>query len=394
MRFGNDLAVHFVGAVVDPAAAGHHRHVGERRLVGQPLRSVHLDRPVDDVVQDLRREELDRRDLDPGLRAVVDLVRRIECHQPARLDLDVTVGDPVLDGLLARQRFAERLPLERIAAHQVERALHLREPAHHVVDTTGAETLLGDQEPSAFCAERVRRRHADVRVPHLTVGRPAPPRVSHDGHGPDDVDARSVGRDDDLRRPRVRVGVGIGDGHDDPERSAVGARRKPLVAVDHPVVAVAHGPRTERRRVRARHLGLGHREEGADAAADQRVEPAVLLLVRAEHVQDLRVARVGRLAAEDQLPPDGETDLFVQIRVVEEPGAGAARLGRHVRRPETELPHLVTESRDEGVRFVVFLVEQVLVRKHALVHERAHLCKPRGGRGEGRSGHCHSIAEE
>ena len=160
------------------------------------------------------------------------------------------------------------------------------------------------------------------------------------------------------------------------------------MAVDHPVVAVAHRAGAERRRVGARHLGLGHREERPDPAGDEREKPALLLLVGAEEVQDLGVAGVRRLAAEDELAPHGEADLLVQVRVVEEAGPGAARLGRDVRCPESEPAHLVAERRDERVRFVVLPVEDVLVREHAIGHERAHLREPFSRRGEGRRGHC------
>ena len=84
----------------------------ERRLVGQAAGAVHLDRAVDHVLQRLRGEELDRRDLDARLVAAVDLVRGVERHQPAGLDLDVAVGDPVLHRLLAR-RAARRTPRAR-----------------------------------------------------------------------------------------------------------------------------------------------------------------------------------------------------------------------------------------------------------------------------------------
>ena len=96
-------------------------------------------------------------------------------------------------------------------------------------------------------------------------------------------------------------------------------------------------------------------------------------------MEDLCVAGVRCLAPEDQLAPHGQADLLVQVRVVEEAGAGAARLRRHVRRPEPELAHLVPQCRDERVGLVVLLVEDVLVREHALVHERAHLLEPLGG---------------
>ena len=77
------------------------------------------------------RVELDQRDLDARLVALVDLVRGVERHQPAGLDLGGRVGDPVLDRLLVGER-ARRTPRARArGVHmQLERALHLAEPAH------------------------------------------------------------------------------------------------------------------------------------------------------------------------------------------------------------------------------------------------------------------------
>ncbi len=167
--------------------------------------------------------------------------------------------------------------------------------------------------PSRFCAirkpapsspSRFGDRHADVRVAHLAVRRPVAAAVAHRRDRAHDVDTRRVGGDDDLRRAQVRVGIRIGDRHHDPERGAFCAGREPLVAVDDVVVAVAHGARAERRRVGSGHFRLGHREEGTDVAGDERREPALLLLVGAEHVQDLGVPGVGRLAAEDELAPE------------------------------------------------------------------------------------------
>ena len=161
----------------------------------------------------------------------------------------------------------------------------------------------------------------------------------------------------------VRSGVGIGDRHHDPERGAFCAGREPLVAVDHVVVAVAHRAGAERRRVRPGHLGLGHREERADLAGDEREEPALLLLVGAEQVQDLGVAGVGCLAAEHELPPERAADLLVQVRVVEEAGAGAAGFGWDVRRPEARRFHLRPQLGDERVGCVVLAVERRFVRQ-------------------------------
>jgi hypothetical protein len=149
------------------------------------------------------------------------------------------------------------------------------------------------------------------------------------------------------------------------------------VAVDHPFVAVEHGRRPELRRVGARHLGLGHREEGAGRPLDERPQKALLLLLRAEHVEDLAVARVGRLAVEHELRPHAAADLLVQERVLHEAGACAARLGRQVRRPDARRLRLRAQLVDQSVGRVVLALERSLVRIDVLLHERAHLGAPR-----------------
>ena len=135
----------------------------ERRLVGEPAGAVHLDRAVDHLVQHARGVELDQRDLDARLVALVELARGVEREQPARLDLGRRVGDPVLDGLLLGERGAADLALERVGAHQLERPLHLAEPAHDVVDPPGSEPLLRDPEAVAGLARA--RFRAGTRTP-------------------------------------------------------------------------------------------------------------------------------------------------------------------------------------------------------------------------------------
>ena len=102
-------------------------------------------------------------------------------------------------------------------------------------------------------------------------------------------------------------------------------------------------------RIGARDLRLGHAEERARLPGDERLEELLLLLARAEQVEDLAVAGVGRLAAEDQLRDHAAADLLVQVRVLEEAAARAARLRRQVRRPEAGVLRLLPQLGDERV---------------------------------------------
>ena len=57
----------------------------------------------------------------------------------------------------------------------------------------------------------------------------------------------------------------------------LGVRREVLLAVDHPLIPIAHGAAPELARVGAA-LRLGHREAGDDLAVEQRLQVALLLL--------------------------------------------------------------------------------------------------------------------
>ena len=227
------------------------------------------------------------------------------------------------------------------------------EPAHDVVDPPRPEPLLRDPEAVARLAERVRERHAHAGEARLAVRPPAAALVPHHRDAAHELVAGRVGRDEDHRRAPVRLGVGLGHDHHDPERSAVGSGREPLVRVDHPLVAVALGSPAQQRRVGAGHLRLGHAEEGAHLAGDERLQEPLLLLVGAVEVEDLRVARVRRLAAEDQLRDEAAADLLVEVGVLEEAAARAARLRRQVRRPEACVLRLLLQLAHERVGRVV-----------------------------------------
>ena len=104
---------------------------------------------------------------------------------------------------------------------------------------------------------------------------------------------------------------------------------------------------------------------------DQRPQEPLLLLLRAEVVEDLGVAGVRRLAAEDELRVERAADLLVQAGVVEESLAGAACLGRHVRRPQPLLARARLQRGDQLLRGVVLALDRSLVRIDVLLHERA-----------------------
>src|SRR5439155_685961 len=162
------------------------------RLGIDPERLNHNGGAIDHFVQHARGIELHERDLDPRLVARVEAVRGLERQEPAGLDLGGGVRDPVLDRLLLGEHAPEDLARERAVAHEVEGALHLPEPSHHVMDAAGTKPLLRDTEAVSGLAERVRDRHADVREPHLAVGVVAAAAVTEGRDRPHDLKARRV----------------------------------------------------------------------------------------------------------------------------------------------------------------------------------------------------------
>ena len=174
------------------------------------------------------------------------------------------------------------------------------------------------------------------------------------------------------RRAPVRLGVRVGDGHDDPERRALGARREPLVAVDHPLVAVAHRARPQRRRVGARaprarssrRTTAPRRRRAAGASA-----PSARRCRTCHRISALPAS--GAWQPKTSWRPERAPDLLVQVRVDEEAPARAAGLGRQVRRPEPLLLRTRAEPLDERLGVLVLAVERRLVRVDVLLHERA-----------------------
>ena len=96
---------------------------------------------------------------------------------------------------------------------------------------------------------------------------------------------------DDEQREAVVARVRVGLGHEHDEVRAVAVGDVGLGAVDHPLVAVAHGARADALDVGAG-VGLGDAEAGDLLALDRRHQVVLLLLLGAE-LQDRRRGHVG-----------------------------------------------------------------------------------------------------
>ncbi len=161
------------------------------------------------------------------------------------------------------------------------------------------------------------------------------------------------------RRVRVR------HGHHDQEGGVAGVRGEPLLAVDHPLVAVPRGAAGEHLGVGAA-VGLGHRVAGHDLVVEQRREIALLVRFAPVVSEDLRVARVGRLAAEDHRREARAAEDLVHQGQLELAVARSAELRPQMAGPQLAALHLILKRADQvlvaRVRDVVGALEQIVER--------------------------------
>ncbi len=234
---------------------------------------------VGDVTQHLGHRELHCGDVGAALlgAAVVDLPRRFEHEQAQHADRGVGVGDLLLHHLVLGDDLAVRLAAQRPLAHHVECQLALRDGAHGVVDASAAEAPLRQHLGAVLWPEQVIEGHAHVAVDDVVVVA----RLRHDLHT-----GRLAGHHEHAVGAHHEEDVG------DPARAG-----EPLLAIDDPLFAVANRVGPEEVGIRAA-LRLGHRVGREHLLVDQRLEPALLLLLGAVGGEHLHVAGVGRSGTE------------------------------------------------------------------------------------------------
>ena len=294
-------------------------------VVGYPAAAVCLDRSVDHLQADVGDGELDAGDFDAGV-LVADRVHEpggLHHEQARHLQLDPRLGDPVADVPVVGDGVAEGLAVIGTLAHELERSLARADRTHAVVDPPRTESRLGDQEPHPLAGQDVARRNAHVLERQdavaLRLGVAEDRRAALDGH------AWRVERAEDHRLLLVGRGrrIGLTHDHEDPAVGVQRPGRPPLAPVEHVLVAVALDTHPDVGRVRRGDIRLGHRKPGADLAVEQRPQPTVLLLLAAEVMQDLHVARVRRVAVARLRGDLGSAHDLRKRRVLEigQPGA-------------------------------------------------------------------------
>ena len=143
---------------------------------------------------------------------------------------------------------------------------------------------------------------------------------------------------------RLRIGLR----HHQRQLRGAGAAGEPLLAVQHPVVAVAHGGRLHAGGIGSRRL-LGHREADPDVAVDERPEVALLLLLGAvlDEREHRRVLRAHAVQCPRRQHREGATDLDLHDGVGQVAETHAAPLHGDERAPQALGPRLALELLDD-----------------------------------------------
>lgn len=151
------------------------------------------------------------------------------------------------------------------------------------------------------------------------------------------LDAGTVGRNQDHALLTVGRTVRIRLAHEDDELAVrvENAGGVPLSAVEHVLVTVAPDRRGDVGGVGAGHGRFGHGERGPDPTVEQGLEPVLLLLLGAEHGEDLHVAGVRGGAVDGLVADDRAPDHLGERGVLEVGESGSESVVRHEQVPQS-----------------------------------------------------------
>src|SRR5260221_8874025 len=230
---------------------------------------------------------------------MVDLPGSLQHHQPRRIDLRARLGDPRLHNLTATKRLIWRdLTICRSLAHQAKGTLTNADPAHTMMDPPWPQAILGDHKSSTLRAEPIRLRDTAVIVRYFAVAGVIAARIAHHRDVAYQFETRRTDRYDDLAGALMNVRSRISDSHTNGKGRPICCRGKPFLSRDH-IIRTIFGRRCAHPGwIRARIIGFSHRKAASDVAANQRLQIAFLLLLRAVLDENLHIADIGSLAIE------------------------------------------------------------------------------------------------
>ena len=224
-----------------------------------------------------------------------------------------------LDAFAVGEPNAEAFAGIGIIASDLDAALGKPEPAHAMSQPGWAESELRDLQPSAFSKKNCVGRHDQTVEFHLAMT--AVFLRSHDPDAPHDAPAGLVLVEEKGGEAVARVVGCAGDQRK--MRGTFPTGDEPFAAGD-PVGAVRLliGTRLDHTGIRAAaRRRFGHREGGADLAAHDRPEPALLLRRCSCCGEHHHVAIVGRGAVEDDRTENRAVHRLVAHRHADTPDA-------------------------------------------------------------------------
>ena len=268
----------------------------------------------------LRAEQLAHRGLGARIDAGVDGAGRLH-HQCARgHPFGGHVGQHVLYGLELGNAAAELLAPQRIVARIAQRHLGQAQHGRAVQQAVDGDAAQRQGQAPARLADQLGSGHA-AAVEHDVA------RARLTGHGlvaADHLHARCMQVHEEGADLALRAALGRGRGHEHGEVGKRRARDEALAAVQHVVVALQHGARLQRARVRAGRC-LGQRK--ADGFLGARHGQDELLHLQRRGLADQRA--YARRAAEfaQHMGREGRSrgvDGLLDQHLVEHGQAGAA----------------------------------------------------------------------
>ena len=260
-------------------------------------RTVHLHRLVNDIANLLRHFGFDHRHPDARLFIAQNIHRfgRFQNQQTHRFNLDLRARNRLHVLAQINDLFAKRDTVQTAIDHQIQRLFRLPDRTHAVVNTTRSKTHLRNFKTLAFAPKNAVFRHAHIGESNVHMAVRCIVMTKH-MHGSKDFNTGVIHRHKDLGLLAERFGIRRSFDHHDHHLTARITRARDVVffAVQHPFAVFQHSHHTDILRIRRSAIRFGHRKRRTDFTREQRLEPFVFLLLRADTFQHFHVACVRR----------------------------------------------------------------------------------------------------
>ena len=138
------------------------QHTSKRCVRGISQCAVNLNSAVNYAPQTVCNKVFGHRYLARKFESVFNLVRGVQDHQLALVQLHRRVCNQPLNSLLLRQNRTVRIPIKGASNHHVEGSLRLTYPSHAMRESCWSESILAQQVTLTATAE-----HAACRYPQI-----------------------------------------------------------------------------------------------------------------------------------------------------------------------------------------------------------------------------------